>query len=126
MEEEVTFSSFALERLAVVRALGDKLRISAILPQPSEFDLARAVALRAITVDVCYTDVSLRVVESAQRVGLEVLAWNPDTWREQEAMIALGVSGVSSNRPDILLAGLGRKIAEVAVAKGESSLPSST
>ena len=43
-------------------------------------------------------------------LGLDVLAWNPDSWREQQAMIALGVDGVSSNRPDILLEGLGRRV----------------
>ena len=35
--------------------------------------------------------------------GLELRAWNPDTRREQGAMIALGVTGVSTNRPDILM-----------------------
>jgi glycerophosphoryl diester phosphodiesterase len=48
------------------------------------------------------------VVEAAHALGLDVLAWNPDSWREQQAMIALGVDGVSSNRPDLLLEALGR------------------
>ena len=110
MEEDVTFSSFALERLALVRALGAEYRVRAILPNPTDFDLARAVALKAVGIDVRYTNVCLRVIEAAQALGLEVLAWNPDSWREQQAMIALGVDGVSSNRPDILLENLGRRV----------------
>jgi glycerophosphoryl diester phosphodiesterase len=110
MVEEVTFSSFALERLALVRAMGSDYRLRAILPNPTDFDLARAAALQAVGVDIRYTNVCLRMVEAAHALGLEVLAWNPDTWREQQAMIALGVDGVSSNRPDILLEQLGRKI----------------
>ena len=35
--------------------------------------------------------------------GLDLRAWNPDTLDAQRAMIALGVRGVSTNRPDILM-----------------------
>lgn len=108
MEEEVTFSSFALERLAMVRSLGAEYRVRAILPNPTDFELARAVDLKAVGIDVRYTNVCLRVVAAAQALGLDVLAWNPDEWRTQQAMIALGVDGVSSNRPDILLEKMGR------------------
>ena len=30
-------------------------------------------------------------------------AWNPDTAEEIYAMVALGVDGIGSNRPDILM-----------------------
>jgi glycerophosphoryl diester phosphodiesterase len=113
MVEEVTFSSFALQRLAMVRSMGKELRVRAILPEPTEFDLARASALQVVGIDVRYSNVSLHIVEAAHALGMEVLAWNPDSWREQEAMIALGVDGVSSNRPDILLEGLGRLLTPV-------------
>jgi glycerophosphoryl diester phosphodiesterase len=108
MVDDVTFSSFDLDRLAAVRALGDELRVRAILPEPTPFELARAAALNAVGIDVRYTNVSLRVVEAAHDMGLDVLAWNPDTWPEQQAMIGLGVDGVSSNRPDVLLENLRR------------------
>jgi glycerophosphoryl diester phosphodiesterase len=108
MEDEVTFSSFSLDRLAAVRAMGNEYRLRAILPNPSDFELARASDLKAVGIDIRYTHACLRTVEAAHALGLEVLAWNPDSWREQQAMIALGVDGVSSNRPDILLENLGR------------------
>lgn len=115
MEDEVTFSSFVLDRLAAVRAMGDQYRVRAILPNPTEFELARAVEMQAVGIDVQYRNVCFRVIETAHEMGLEVLAWNPDTWHEQETMIALGVDGVSSNRPDILLHHLRRNPVPVAV-----------
>lgn len=108
MVGDVTFSSFSLERLAVVRAMGAAYRVRAILPNPTDIELARAADLDAIGIDVRYTNVCLRIIEAAHALGLDVLAWNPDQWHEQEVMIAMGCDGVSSNRPDILLANLGR------------------
>jgi glycerophosphoryl diester phosphodiesterase len=110
MVDDVTFSSFALERLAAVRSMGKQYRVRAILPNPTDFELARAVAIDAVGIDVRYQNACFRVIEAAQAMGLEVLAWNPDTWREQQVMIGLGVEGVSTNRPDLLLEQLGRKV----------------
>lgn len=110
MVDEVTFSSFALERLAAVRAMGPEYRVRAILPNPTDFELARAAELKAVGIDIRYTNVCLAAIEAAHALGMDVLAWNPDHWHEQQAMIALGVDGVSSNRPDILLEGLGRLV----------------
>jgi glycerophosphoryl diester phosphodiesterase len=106
LTEDVTFTSFLLERLATVRGLGKDLQLGAILPNPTDFDLGRAVAVGATSIGVEYRNVCLRIVEAAHHVGLGVRAWNPDTWREQAAMIALGVDGVGTNRPDIVLSHL--------------------
>ncbi len=103
---DVTFTSFLMERLAAVRALGEELQLGAIVADPTDFDLGRAVAVGANSIGVQYRNVCLRIVEAAHHAGLGVRAWNPDTWREQAAMIALGVDGIGSNRPDILLAHL--------------------
>lgn len=104
MEEEVTFTSFSLERLARVRELGSQYRIGAILPNATEFEIARAAALGAVGIGVHYKNLCLRILEEAHKAGLEVRAWNPDTLPEQQAMIALGADGISTNRPNILLA----------------------
>ena len=103
MEDEVVFTSFHLERIAEVRRQGDRYRVGAIFPDPSDDDIAQAVDLGASGVGVHYTNVCLRTVDRALEAGLDIRAWNPDTLREQKAMIALGVSGVGTNRPDILL-----------------------
>jgi glycerophosphoryl diester phosphodiesterase len=95
--------------------MGKDLRVRAILPDPTEFELARTAEMDAVGIDVRYNNVCLRVIDAAHALGLEVLAWNPDSWPEQQAMIALGVDGMSSNRPDILLDNLGRRSSETAV-----------
>ena len=103
MEAEVVFTSFHMDRLATVRRRGDHFQIGAILPDPSHEDMKRVVDLGVTGIGVYYRNVCLRVVEQALSSGLEIRAWNPDTLAEQKAMIALGVSGISTNRPDILM-----------------------
>ncbi|NOZ29766.1 MAG: glycerophosphodiester phosphodiesterase [Chloroflexi bacterium] len=103
MAKEVIFTSFHLDRLARVRERGDDLQIGVIFQDPGEDDLRRAVDLGACSVGIHYRNLCLRLVDEAHNLGLDVRAWNPDTLREQKAMIALGVDGVSTNRPDILI-----------------------
>ncbi len=103
MAKDVIFTSFHLDRLARVRERGDDLQIGVIFQDPGEDDLRRAVDLGACSVGIHYRNLCLRLVDEAHDLGLDVRAWNPDTLREQKAMIALGVDGVSTNRPDILI-----------------------
>jgi glycerophosphoryl diester phosphodiesterase len=90
----------------MVRKRGAHFRLGAILPNPTEAEFGQALALKVIGVGIYYKNLCLRLVEQAHTVGLEVRAWNPDTLREQQAMIALGADGVGTNRPDILMAHL--------------------
>lgn len=103
MAEQVVFTSFSLDRLATVRQWGDHYRIGAILPNASEFEIARAAALGVEAIGVRYTNLCYRILAQAHAAGLQVRAWNPDTLAEQQAMIALGVDGISTNRPSLLL-----------------------
>ena len=103
MAGEVFFTCFDMDRLEAVRRLGDELLIGAILPDPSEEDIVRALAFGAAGIGIQYRNLCLRQVERVLSAGLDLRAWNPDTLAEQQAMIALGAKGVSTNRPDILL-----------------------
>ena len=103
MEANVAFTSFDLDRLARARALGDELRLGAIFLDPGDEEIARALELNVAGVGVYYKNLCLRLVERIRDAGLELRAWNPDTLPEQRAMIALGVTGVGTNRPDILI-----------------------
>jgi len=103
MESEAIFISFHMERIAKVRRRGDHLHIGAIFGDPTDEDIARAADLGVKGVGVYYKNLRLRTVEQALSAGMDIRAWNPDPLREQKAMIALGVSGVSTNRPDILI-----------------------
>jgi glycerophosphoryl diester phosphodiesterase len=103
MAADVFFTSFDMERLEQVRLIGDDLLIGAILPDPGEEDIARALELGAAGIGIHYRNLCLRQVEQVLAEGLDLRAWNPDTLPEQRAMIALGAKGVSTNRPDILM-----------------------
>jgi glycerophosphoryl diester phosphodiesterase len=104
MEQEVIFTSFHLERLARVRQRGAHFRLGAILPNPTDAEIAQALDLGVVGINVYYKNLCLRLVEQIHAAGRTVRAWNPDTLREQQAMIALGADSVGTNRPDILMA----------------------
>ena len=103
MAGEVVFTSFFPDRIRKVKMRNGKLRIGAIFSNPTDEDIPRAVDWGVEAVGVHYKNLRMRTVEQALSSGIQIRAWNPDTLREQKAMIGLGVSGVSTNRPDILL-----------------------
>jgi glycerophosphoryl diester phosphodiesterase len=100
---DVTFTSFHLERIETVKKRAADLQTGAIFSDPSDDDISRADDLDVSGIGVQYKNLRLRTVELALKAELDIRAWNPDTLREQQAMIALGVSGISTNRPDILM-----------------------
>jgi glycerophosphoryl diester phosphodiesterase len=104
MEKEVAFTSFNLKKLARVRTRGADLHLCALFKTgPSDNEIQEARDLRVDNIDILYKNVCLRLVEHIHGLGIGLRAWNPDTLPEQQAMIALGVREISSNRPDILL-----------------------
>ena len=103
LEAQVIFTSFHMERLERVRKRGAHFRLGATFADPREEDITSALELRPTAVGIYYKNLCLHLVEQVLDAGLELHAWNPDTLREQQAMIALGVTGVSTNRPDILM-----------------------
>jgi len=109
MAGEVLFTSFNIQRLAKVRQRGHFYQLGALFKDPTDAEVACAVDLGVAEIDVLYKNLCLRVVDLMHGAGIRVRAWNPDTWRDQKAMIALGVDSVSTNRPDILLEHLGRR-----------------
>lgn len=106
MADQVIFTSFNTDRIQTVKKIDDRLSIGAILPSPSKEDMQKAKDFGVVGFGVNYRNLCLWMVEEANAMGLDIRAWNPDTLPEQKAMIALGVSGVSTNRPDILMAHL--------------------
>jgi len=103
MAADVVFTSFHLDRIARVKERGSCLKIGAIFSKPTDDDIARSLDIGVVGVGIQYKSLCLRMVEQVLGAGVDLRAWNPDTLREQRAMMALGVSGVSTNRPDILM-----------------------
>ena len=103
MEGDVVFTSFAMDRIRRVKDRWQDLVIGAIFGNPSDDDIANAIEIGAASVAINYRNLCLRMIRQVRDAGLELRAWNPDTLEEQKAMIALGVSGIATNRPDVLV-----------------------
>lgn len=106
MGSEVMFSSFFMDRIQKVKQIDNDLAIRAIMTSPSKSDIQSAIGLGIVGFDVHYRNLCLQMISDAHAAGVDIIAWNPDTWAEQKAMIGLGVDGVSSDRPDILMSHL--------------------
>ena len=103
MEEQVAFTSFHLDRIRKVKRLDSSLKVGAIFGQPPADACQQALDAGASGIGIHYRNLRRELVEEAHRLGLDVRAWNPDTVPEMQTMIDLGVDGVSSNRPDLLI-----------------------
>ena len=103
MAKDVVFTSFRQQELLRVKEIDPHLRVGQIFVNPTEEDIVRAAEMGASGIGVQYKNVCLRIIEQARAHNLEIRAWNPDTLPEQQAMLALGVDGISTNRPDILI-----------------------
>lgn len=101
LTDQVVFTSFEIDRIAAVRALGDELRIAGIFSKPNYEILPRLVSLRAEAADVHWKNLTPEFVQAAHEHGLTCRGWNPDTVEDIQATLALGVDSVSSNRPDL-------------------------
>jgi len=103
MDEQVIFTSFHLDRIRKVKSLDSSLKVGAIFGQPPADVCQQALDAGASGIGINYRNLRRELVEEAHQHRLDVRAWNPDTIPEMQAMIDLGVDGVSSNRPDMLI-----------------------
>ena len=108
MERGVVFISFDLDRLMQVKRIDASLQVGALFADPPDDACAEAAALDARGIFVLYKNLTAELVAEARAAGLEIGCWNPDTEPEWRAMLALDLDILSSNRPDALLALLGR------------------
>ena len=102
-DEQVIFTCFHLDRIRKVKSLDSSLKVGAIFGQPPADACQQALDAGASGIGVHYKNLHRELLEEAHSHGLDVRAWNPDTVPEMQAMIDLGVDGVSSNRPDLLI-----------------------
>jgi glycerophosphoryl diester phosphodiesterase len=103
MEADVYFTSFHLERIETIREIDRRLLTGAIFGNPPENACELAEKAGARSISIRHTSVTAALIQDARKRGLMFRAWNPDTAEEIYAMVALGVDGIGSNRPDILM-----------------------
>jgi glycerophosphoryl diester phosphodiesterase len=101
--EEFLLTCFEASRLEEVRARRPDLPVSLLFGQPPPDAVARAQAVGASSISIQFTHLTRDWVEAAHAAGMEIRGWNPDTREEMEPVLALGVDGLGSNRPDILI-----------------------
>ena len=103
MDEQVVFTSFDLARIGEVKRLDPCLKVGALYGEPPVDACRQALDASASGIGIRHGNLRRELVEEAHRHGLDVRAWNPDTVAEMQAAIDLGVDGVGSNRPDLLI-----------------------
>jgi glycerophosphoryl diester phosphodiesterase len=103
MAKDVYFTSFHLDRIEKIRAIDPDLLTGAIFGNPPENAVELAARAGARSISVRHPSVTTALIQAARAQGLMFRAWNPDTAEEIYAMVALGVDGIGSNRPDILM-----------------------
>lgn len=108
LQKQAVFTCFDLSRIRRVRASNAELRTGAIFSNPPPDFAQQAKVAGAEGAGVNYRHQSAEIIAAARREGLIIRAWNPDTEPEIQAMIRLGVDGITSNRPDLVLKLLGR------------------
>ena len=101
--EEVVLASFHTEFLEEVRLLRPDLPVTHLFGDPPLDFIDRAKRVGAGSISMPFRILSPEWVERVHEAGLEVRAYNPDNREEIKRMIALGVDGIGSNRPDLLL-----------------------
>jgi glycerophosphoryl diester phosphodiesterase len=101
--EEVLLTGFSTAHLEEVRARRPDLPVSHLFgdPPPDAVERAQSVGARSLAINQKH--ITPEWVDAAHNAGLEIRAWNPDTREDMKRMLVLGVDGMGSNRPDLLL-----------------------
>ena len=107
MESEVLLTSFVHERLREARQLNPSLALGALWSNPPDDACEQAIDMGGEAIHIQHQNIDAQLVRKAQAHGLKIRAWNPDTVKEIQRAIDLGVDAIGSNRPDLLIA-LGR------------------
>lgn len=104
----VTFTCFDLRRIEEVRRLEARAHTGAIFSRADLGSIDTAVAVGATGTGIQFRSLTPEILDKAHAVGLDVRTWNPDSEEDQRQAMALRPDGISTNRPDRLLALLGR------------------
>jgi len=104
MLDQVTFLGFHPVYLEQVRRLEKSAQVSACFWNPRPSDIERAVELGAGGVEIHFLRLNYHLTRLVRQAGLFLRTFTPNLRHEQDAMIALGVDAITTDRPDLLLA----------------------
>ena len=108
LQEAVTVISFRMERLMRVRQRCDDLRIGALIAAPTARDIDKAREMGVSYIGMHDHYASAAIIQRIRQAGVPAGVWTPNTLEKMRAMIDLGATHITTDRPDILLEHLGR------------------
>jgi glycerophosphoryl diester phosphodiesterase len=106
--DRVTFLSFRLEHLAEVAHALPAARLGALFDGVPEDGVARARALGCTCIHAGHARADAALAAAVRAAGLGLVLWTPNAEAELRRAVDLGPDGVTTDRPDRLLALLGR------------------
>ena len=103
LKERVNMQSFDHRALWAARQIADWLTL-AVLEREIETPFAEFVEKGATIWSPRARHVTAETLEAARAAGLKVIPWTVNAPEEMERLIALGVDGIITDRPDLLVA----------------------
>ena len=107
LEDRVIAQSFDHRSLWAVHSIAPDLSLAALTPDRFT-DLETLAGNGASIWSPRYTSLRSQDIEDAHRLGLEVIPWTVNDPADFADMISMDVDGIITDRPDLLLAHLGR------------------
>lgn len=102
LEKRVIIQSFDHRSLWAIRSLNDEIRLAALTSRTTG-DLAGYAASGATIWSPNYTALTQRLIDEAHEVGLLVIPWTVNDRDDMDDLIGMGVDGLISDRPDIIM-----------------------
>ena len=106
LEARVTIQSFDHRSLWAVHAQNPMIDLS-VLTKGGSVHFAEIADRGASIWSSSYEDLTASNIEAAHAVGLEVIPWTVNDLDVAERLMGLGVDGLITDRPDLLLARIG-------------------
>ncbi len=101
MEDRVIVQSFDHRSLWAIRSVNDTIKLAALSSDKIDLDAAAANGAAIWSPKASILTVSL--IEEAHTLGLQVIPWTVNEPDDMRGLIEMGVDGLISDRPDLLL-----------------------
>jgi glycerophosphoryl diester phosphodiesterase len=102
LTNRVTIQSFDHRSLWAVKQIAPQIRLSALISEPAAVD--QLAAQGSAILSPRFTLVTPTLLAQAHAQGLKVIPWTVNEPEEMERLIVMGVDGLITDRPDLLLA----------------------
>ncbi|MCP4362333.1 MAG: hypothetical protein GY796_30370 [Chloroflexi bacterium] len=102
VEDRVVVQSFDHRSLWAIRSVNETIRLAALTSRESA-DITGMVAAGANIWSMNHNALTPELVSKAHKVGLLVIPWTVNETADMQDLIEMGVDGIISDRPDILL-----------------------